>query len=145
LGYILLTNNRVDVALLSFAPLYFLTIFFFLPITKKKGTGLLFRPKKRTLIFHFLLHLLVSTRNGLRITLNSLFRIAYHYDTILQINQSKMPSFKSTVVALLAATASAMPSSTRLSPRELQWHALAKRQQGAAQQAGLSDFDILQL
>lgn len=56
-----------------------------------------------------------------------------------------MPSFKSIIIALLAASASAMPASVRLTERQLQYHTLAKRQQENAQQSGLSDFDILQL
>ncbi|KAJ6788844.1 hypothetical protein PWT90_06996 [Aphanocladium album] len=55
-----------------------------------------------------------------------------------------MPSFKTAILALLAASATAMPASVRLSPRQLQYHALTKRQQENAQQSGLSDFDILQ-
>lgn len=56
-----------------------------------------------------------------------------------------MLSLKTTVLALLAATATAMPATVRLTPRQMQYHTLAKRQQEEAAAAGLSDFDILQL
>lgn len=56
-----------------------------------------------------------------------------------------MPSFKISILALLAASASAMPPSFRLNARQLKVHELTKRQQEGAQQSGLSDFDILQL
>lgn len=56
-----------------------------------------------------------------------------------------MPSFKSAVLAMLVATVAALPPSVRLTPRQLNYHAIAKRQQENAQQSGLSDLDILQL
>lgn len=56
-----------------------------------------------------------------------------------------MPSLKTTILAVLAATATAMPATVRLTPRQMQYHSLAKRQQEGAAAAGLSDFDILQL
>ncbi|KEY73388.1 hypothetical protein S7711_01500 [Stachybotrys chartarum IBT 7711] len=55
-----------------------------------------------------------------------------------------MPSVKIFAIAALAAAASAMPSSLRLTERQLRYHELAKRQNGAAQQMGLTDPDILQ-
>ncbi|PQK14991.1 hypothetical protein BB8028_0005g05090 [Beauveria bassiana] len=55
-----------------------------------------------------------------------------------------MPSLKTTMLAVLAATATAMPATVRLTPRQMQYHSLAKRQQEEAAAAGLSDFDILQ-
>ncbi|KAM3534037.1 hypothetical protein MY4038_002690 [Beauveria bassiana] len=55
-----------------------------------------------------------------------------------------MPSLKTTMLAVLAATAAAMPATVRLTPRQMQYHSLAKRQQEEAAAAGLSDFDILQ-
>jgi hypothetical protein len=56
-----------------------------------------------------------------------------------------MPSFKAAVVSLLAATAAALPSVPKFSERQLEYHAVAKRQNAAAQALGLGDFDILQL
>jgi hypothetical protein len=58
-----------------------------------------------------------------------------------------MPSFKTAVLSAFAAAASvsALPSSIRLSGRQLQYHDLAKRQNAGAAAAGLNDFDILQL
>jgi hypothetical protein len=55
-----------------------------------------------------------------------------------------MPSLKTVVLATLAATASAMPFTARLTDRQIKYHEAAKRQNDAAQQAGLNDFDILQ-
>ncbi|KAM0256896.1 hypothetical protein ACHAQJ_004718 [Trichoderma viride] len=55
-----------------------------------------------------------------------------------------MPSFKAAVISLLAATAAALPSMPRLTARQLEYHAVAKRQNAAAQALGLNDFDILQ-
>lgn len=56
-----------------------------------------------------------------------------------------MPSFKTIAVVLLASTASALPSSERLTSRQLHYHDLSKRQNEAAAAAGLTDVDILQL
>lgn len=57
-----------------------------------------------------------------------------------------MPSFKTAVVSALAAAASvsALPSTFKLSERQLQYHDLARRQNAGAAAAGLNDFDILQ-
>jgi hypothetical protein len=55
-----------------------------------------------------------------------------------------MPSFKVAVIAALAAVASALPSSQRLTARQLRYHEIAKRQNAAATALGLSDPDILQ-
>ncbi|KAM3455721.1 hypothetical protein MY3296_002139 [Beauveria thailandica] len=55
-----------------------------------------------------------------------------------------MPSLKTTILAVLAATATAMPATVRLTPRQMQYHSLAKRQQEQAAAAGLGDSDILQ-
>lgn len=55
-----------------------------------------------------------------------------------------MLSFKTIAVALLASTASALPSSERLTSRQLHYHDLSKRQNEAAAAAGLTDVDILQ-
>ncbi|TFB04150.1 Protein rds1 [Trichoderma ghanense] len=55
-----------------------------------------------------------------------------------------MPSFKAAVVSLLAATAAALPSVPKFTERQLEYHAVAKRQNAAAQALGLGDFDILQ-
>ncbi|KAM3442468.1 hypothetical protein MY4824_001062 [Beauveria thailandica] len=55
-----------------------------------------------------------------------------------------MPSLKTTILAVLAATATAMPATVRLTPRQMQYHSLAKRQQEQAAAAGLGDLDILQ-
>ncbi|KAH7318464.1 ferritin-like domain-containing protein [Stachybotrys elegans] len=55
-----------------------------------------------------------------------------------------MPSFKIAAISALAAVASAIPSGTRFTERQLQYHQAAKRQNDAAAQAGLNDFDILQ-
>ena len=57
----------------------------------------------------------------------------------------KMPSFKAAVVSLLAATAAALPSVPKFTERQLEYHAVAKRQNAAAAALGLGDFDILQL
>lgn len=56
-----------------------------------------------------------------------------------------MASLKAVTVAILAASASALPASFRLSPRQLGYHDLVRRQNENASQQGLSDFDILQL
>ncbi|OAA43531.1 Ferritin/ribonucleotide reductase-like protein [Beauveria brongniartii RCEF 3172] len=55
-----------------------------------------------------------------------------------------MPSLKTTILAVLAATATAMPATVRFTPRQMQYHSLAMRQQEEAAAAGLNDFDILQ-
>lgn len=49
------------------------------------------------------------------------------------------------MLALLAAAASAMPLSTRLTERQLGYYDLSKRQNEAAVALGLGDLDILQL
>ncbi|KAM3513223.1 hypothetical protein MY11210_003089 [Beauveria gryllotalpidicola] len=54
-----------------------------------------------------------------------------------------MPSLKTTILAVLAATATAMPATVRFTPRQLQYYALAKRQQEGAAAAGLTVVDIL--
>jgi hypothetical protein len=56
-----------------------------------------------------------------------------------------MPSVKALIIAALATAVSAYPASIRLSPRQLSYHALTRRQNDNAQQQGLNDFDILQL
>ncbi|KAK0383583.1 hypothetical protein NLU13_9494 [Sarocladium strictum] len=57
-----------------------------------------------------------------------------------------MPSFKTVVLSALAAavSVSALPSSVKLTERQLQYHELARRQNAGAAAAGLNDFDILQ-
>ncbi|KAH6611398.1 twin-arginine translocation pathway signal [Trichoderma cornu-damae] len=57
-----------------------------------------------------------------------------------------MPSFKAAAISLLAAAAAAaaLPSTPKLTARQLEYHAVAKRQNAAAQALGLNDFDILQ-
>lgn len=45
----------------------------------------------------------------------------------------------------LAALTSALPSSVRLTERQLQYHTVSKRQQEAAVALGLGDLDVLQL
>lgn len=49
------------------------------------------------------------------------------------------------VVAVLAGLTTALPSTPRLMPRQLQYHDVAKRQNEAAAELGLGDPDILQL
>ncbi|EGX94944.1 Ferritin/ribonucleotide reductase-like protein [Cordyceps militaris CM01] len=80
------------------------------------------------------------------ITLFSLITTCTKHDTKKPpfIFTFAMLSLKTTVLALLAATATAMPATVRLTPRQMQYHTLAKRQQEEAAAAGLSDFDILQ-
>lgn len=56
-----------------------------------------------------------------------------------------MPSLKTTIIALLATTATAMPAWPRLTARQLNYHTVARRQNDAAKKLGLNDFDILQL
>ncbi len=56
-----------------------------------------------------------------------------------------MASLKALAVAMLAASASALPASFRMSSRQLAYHDLARRQNENAGQQGLNDFDILQL
>ncbi|KAI5461379.1 ferritin-like domain-containing protein [Mariannaea sp. PMI_226] len=55
-----------------------------------------------------------------------------------------MPSIRQFAVALLAVGASALPSGPKLTERQLQYHALAERQNQQAASSGLSDLDILQ-
>lgn len=48
-------------------------------------------------------------------------------------------------MVVLAATTSALPTSTRLTDRQLRYHEISRRQNDAAAALGLNDFDILQL
>lgn len=49
------------------------------------------------------------------------------------------------IVAILAGLATALPSTPRLTSRQLEYHDIAKRQNEAAAELGLGDPDILQL
>ncbi|KAF5024888.1 hypothetical protein F66182_3046 [Fusarium sp. NRRL 66182] len=55
-----------------------------------------------------------------------------------------MASVRTTLFALFASIAIAMPAGQRLTGRQLQYHDLSKRQNEAAAALGLNDFDILQ-
>lgn len=72
-----------------------------------------------------------------------------HTHTSLNIEYTprvKMVSLRQVAAAALAASSvSALPASFRLTPRQLQYHQLAVRQNEAATAAGLTDPDIMQL
>lgn len=54
-------------------------------------------------------------------------------------------TLKSTLVAGLAAVASAMPAFPRFSDRQLKIHDIMRRQSAAEAALGINDFDVLQL
>lgn len=57
-----------------------------------------------------------------------------------------MPSsLRHLAIALLGATAYALPSGPRLTEMQKRYHELSRRQNKAAATAGLGDLDILQL
>lgn len=56
-----------------------------------------------------------------------------------------MLSVRIAAVVALAASACALPTSRRLTDRQLRYHEISRRQNDAATALGLNDFDILQL